>query len=463
MILRNLYIRIPVAFVLLAAASACSGSQNAETPTATALTATKTGEAPTATVVPSVQPTAAAPPSAVPTPTSMPSATATPTVVPTLAVVPIPDRYRMVVSELNAALRKFEQTIPAGSPKIGDIGAVSTSLIMANSNSGPAILRPAVLDFVKTYLDQIATMGSSAVEVQISYPVGSKDFPNQNAYLAFYRQVMDAAHQRGFKVLIETSCIFANSPFTDVQFDFSKLTPAVYFQARTDEIVTIARELRPDYLALGEEPVNERVFAGINYTPDQYVAFVNSAAAAVRKELGANASRVKVGVGAGTWEADLFGRFIRETDLDFYDVHIYPLQGNPGGLETAREMARLAQGKGKPAIIGETWLYKMAQSEIGATSGATASEAFRRDAFTFWEPLETRYIRDVLALGAEFKMPFVSFWGARFFFGQVDWTPQLDGLDFKGISSTVNPIITQNLAQGRRTALGDAFARLMGH
>ncbi len=138
------------------------------------------------------------------------------------------------------------------------------------------------------------------------------------------------------------------------------------------------------------------------------------------------------------------------------------LQGAPGGLETARKMARLAQGAGKPTIIGETWLYKMAQAEIGTTVGATASEAFRRDAFTFWAPLEIRYIRDVLALGAEFQMPFVSLWGARFFFGQLEWTPELDALDFRGISATVNPIITQNIASGRRTSLGDAFAQMMG-
>jgi sugar phosphate isomerase/epimerase len=366
-----------------------------------------------------------------------------------------------VATELDTVLAEFETTIQPGTPRVSDIGAVSTSLIMANSNSGPAILRPAVLDSVRAYLDQLAKMGSSGVEVQISYPIGSKDYPNQDAYVAFYRAVIQAAHQRGFKVLVETSSIFSNSPFTDVQFDFSKLTPAQYFQARSDEIVTIAKDIRPDYLALGEEPVNERVFAAVNYTPEQYIAFVNSAAAAVRKELGANVGSVKVGVGTGTWEFDLFQSFIKQTDLDFYDIHIYPLQGSPGGLQTARQMAKLAQAKGKPTIIGETWLYKMAASEIGQTAGATAAEAFRRDAFSFWEPLDARYIRDILALGAEFKMPFVSFWGARFFFGQLDWTALLDALDFRGISGTINPTLNQNITSGQRSPLGEAFAEML--
>jgi hypothetical protein len=377
---------------------------------------------------------------------------------------PVPDRYKTAYAELDSALTKFEATLPAGGPDLNAIGAVSSSLIMANSNSGPSILRPApaVFDVALQYLDQMQKLGSSAVEIQVSYPVASKDFPNQAAYFDFYRRVVDEAHRRGFKVLIETSCIFYDSPFSDVQFDFSRLDAQRYFQARTDQIVAIARDIGPDYLAIGEEPVNERVFAGIDYAPDQYVAFVNGAADAVRRELGDGASRVRVGAGTGTWEYELYQRFVHEADLDFYDIHIYPLQGNPGGLETARDMARLAEAKGKPAIIGETWLYKLASAEIGRTAGATAAEAFRRDAFTFWEPLEARYMRDVLALGAEFKMPFVSFWGARFFFGQVDWTPELDALDFRGVSAAVNPTIMQGITAGTRTTLGDAFAALMG-
>ncbi|HEY7269629.1 MAG TPA: hypothetical protein VH951_07365, partial [Dehalococcoidia bacterium] len=384
---------------------------------------------------------------------------------PTAAAAPapaVPEKYRATYAELGADLDKFEQTLTPGAANPASIGVVSSSLIMANSNSGPSILRPQVLDAAKTYMDDMAKMGSKGLEVQISYPVASKDFPNQDAYIAFYKQVMDAARQRGFTVLIETSVVFANSPFTQVQFDGSKLTPQAYFQARTDEIVTIAKELRPDYLALGEEPVNERVFGGINYTPDQYIAFVNSAYAAVKAALGPDASKVNVGVGAGTWEFDLYRSFIEQTDLDFYDIHIYPLGGAQPGLQTARQMAKLAQAKGRPAIIGETWLYKLSQAEQGNVSGATASEAFRRDAFTFWEPLEARYMRDVLALVSELKLPFVSFWGARFFFGQVDWTPQLDALDFNAISSTVNPIITQGFNAGTHTALGDDFERLMG-
>lgn len=385
--------------------------------------------------------------------------TATPAAPATAAATTVPDRYRTAYAELDTTLGAIEKTLPT-TPRLADVGVVSTSLIMVNANQGAALLRPAVLESAKAYLDQMAKIGAKGVEVQISYPVGSKDFANQAAYLRLYRQVVDEAHKRGITVLVETSCIFSNSTFTDIPFDFSRMTPATYFQARSDEIVAIAREVGPDYLSFGEEPVNEKVFAGVQYTPDQYIAFVNTTAAAVRSALGPG-SAVRIGVGTGTWEADLFQQFVRQTDLDFYDIHIYPLQGTPSGFDLARSMAKAAATKGKPLIIGETWLYKMASAEIGKTSGATAAEAFRRDAFSFWEPLEERYVRDVLALGAEFKMPFVSFWGARFMFAQLDWTPQLDALDFRGISEQVNPTITANYTSGKRNALGDAFARLL--
>jgi hypothetical protein len=399
-----------------------------------------------------------------PTPTAtvaaQPSAAASPSTQasPTVSAPPVPAKYQTAYGELDAALTNFESTLPANAPPVTQTGGVaSTSLIQANSNLGPAVLTPANMQSIQSYLDDIKKLGVGAVEVQVSYPVPSAGVAQEESYYSFYKSVVDEAHQRGIKVLIETSCIFADSPFTQVQFDFAKLTTAAYFQGRQDVILRLATEAKPDFISMGEEPVNEKVFAGIQYSDAEYIAFLNATAAAVR----ATDSPTQIGAGTGTWEAALFRNFVDQTDLDFYNIHIYPLQAPNNGLQVAQTMATYAGSQGKPVIVGETWLYKMSASEIGVTAGATAAVAFSRDAYTFWEPLDARYLRDVLALGAEFDMQLVSLWGARYFYGQLDWTEELDALDFRGTSQKVNPLISQGINADELSALGEAFAALM--
>lgn len=419
------------------AAAACSKSETGPSPAP----AGSSAAASTAT---------AAPPSATPAP-----GTVTPP--PALAV---PDRYRATYAELDSAISAFESRVGPTPKLVTETGgAVSVSLLQVNSNQAPAILQPAVLEATKTYLDELRSMGVTAVEMQIAYPVMSEEFPDRDRYVALYRAVVDAAHQRGLKVLIETSCIFSGSTFTDIKFDFATMSADQYFDARTRHAVAVAA-LGPDYLALGEEPVNERVFAGIDFTEDQYIAYVNGATRAIRQSLPPG-STTKVGVGTGTWEFQFFTHMVERTEVDFFDIHLYPLQGTPGGYETVRQMASLAKAKGKPVVIGETWLYKLSRAESGPVAGATAAEAFRRDAFSFWAPLDFRHARNVLALGAEFEMPLVSFWGARFMHANLEWTPENDALDFRGVSRTVNPVINRNIASGSLTPLGQALEALI--
>lgn len=398
-------------------------------------------------------PTPATPPAS-PYPPS-PSASASPA--PT-----VPERYQQAWKELDASLTEFERGQAERAPA-GKVGAISISLIIANANRGPDLFQPGTLEAAIAYLDDMKAMGVSAVEVQISFPVMSKDFPDEQKYLAFYRAIVDRAHERGLKVLIETSCLFAGSEYTDLRVDYSKYTVQSYFAGRSEQLVTIARELRPDFLAFGEEPVNERTFAHIAFTDEQYVAFVNSAARAIRA-LGPATASTRLGVGTGTWEAGLFATFVQQTvGLDFHDIHIYPLTGAGGNqIEVARRMAALAKARGRDAIVGETWLYKASAAEVAANPGAATSEIFRRDVFDFWAPLELRLVGAALALGREFDMPVVSFWGGRYFFAQLGWTPDLDRLGYSQALQRLNRDTAQAILANRLDALGQSAKRLFG-
>ena len=58
-------------------------------------------------------------------------------------------------------------------------------------------------------------------------------------------------------------------------------------------------------------------------------------------------------------------------------------------------------------------------------------------------------------------MPLVSLWSARYVYGQLDWTQELDALDFRGTSQKVNPLINQGFNSDTLSALGEAFAGLL--
>ena len=399
---------------------------------------------------------AAATPAASPPPAA--SASVATASQPASAALAIPAAYQATYRELDAALAQFESLIKGHDT--GRIGAISTSLIIANSNRGAALFAPGNTPVIAAYLDAVKAMGITAVEVQISFPIMTPDFPDEARYIAFYKNVVAMAHERGMKVLIETSCLFTGSEYTEIQFDYSRYSTASYFAGRRAQAVTIAREIRPDYISLGEEPVNETVFAGIRFSSAEYVAYVNSTVAAVRA-LGGDAGRVPLGVGTGTWQADLFNDFVRDANVDFLDIHIYPLTGGGGNqLDVARRMAASAKAKGRDVIIGESWLYKASAAETAANPGASTAEIFRRDAFTFWRPLELRLMAAVLAIGREFEMPVVSFWGGLNFFRQSDWTPELDRLGYAELGARFNRDTTANIVAGKLSPLGEEAKKL---
>ncbi|MCE7927873.1 MAG: hypothetical protein DYG91_05135 [Chloroflexi bacterium CFX7] len=384
---------------------------------------------------------------------SSPASSPTPTPFPP---EPVPARYQAAWNELDAALSEFEKASPASSAPAAGVGAPAASLIIADGNRGTALLAPATLDATRLYLDRLREFGITGIELQVSFPLLQPDFPNHDRYLAYYRGVMGFARERGIEVLVETGPIFTNSQFTDVAVDFGKMTPAQYFAGRKQQIVTIATELRPDYIAIGTEPNNETAFAGIRFTNAEYVAFVNATVAAVQMALGPASDQVKLGVGTGTWEFDLFRDMVEGTSVDFHDIHIYPLTGKGGNqLQVARSMARLAAGRGRAAIIGESWLYKATAAEVRSNPGAATAEIFRRDAFSFWRPLEVRLIRAVLSIGSEFRSPLVSMWGGRFLFYQTEWSEDVDRLGYAETMAEIGPATYQAWVAGTLSRLGE--------
>ena len=101
-----------------------------------------------------------------------------------------------------------------------------------------------------------------------------------------------------------------------------------------------------------------------------------------------------------------------------------------------------------------------ALNQFTAAATLSTAEIFRRDAFTFWRPLELRLMAAVLAIGREFEMPVVSFWGGLNFFRQSDWTPELDRLGYAELGARFNRDTTAHIVAGKLSPLGEEAKKL---
>jgi len=58
---------------------------------------------------------------------------------------------------------------------------------------------------------------------------------------------------RGLKLMIETQVVFTNTPYSQLDIDYSSMSVDALLAGRTAQTLRIADELRPDYLAFTTE------------------------------------------------------------------------------------------------------------------------------------------------------------------------------------------------------------------
>ncbi len=366
----------------------------------------------------------------------------------------VPDEYRSLYESLADSLQGFHDHLAEhwdGSTGPTVFGA---ELLVASGNRGEVLLRPATMVAVRLYLDRLQELGLQGVSLQISYPLLRPDFPRSAEYLAFFRHVAEEVHSRGLKLLVESGPVFPDPPYSQVQVDFSDLTVQTYFQTRRDALLLIASEVRPDYLAIGGEPATERMLTGLSFSLAEYMAFVVETADAIDRSSG-----ILVGAGAGTWEDPEYLRaYIDSPSLDFVNMHLYPLRSPTVDYALrAVEMAELARAQGKKVVIGEAWLYKASPAEVGGPY----QELFGRDVYSFWSPLDIRFIEAVIGLAHYQHFEYVSLFWANYFFSYIDYDEIPEALPRVEVVNRANQAAYDSIVAGTLSATGLALQRLL--
>lgn len=368
------------------------------------------------------------------------------------ADAPVPPKYAELYHGLarilDAELTKPAPAEPAAMP------LVSADLLMANSNRGLVLLHPATLEAIGPCLDGFRALGLGAVRIELQYPMLRPDFPRHGEYLDFYRQVVKLARNRGLKVMLHVTVLFSDTPFSPFKGLYRDLDLERFKREYRRMVRIVLRQLQPDWLALLTEPDTQARLTGLRELADPRVAaeVVNF----VLKDT--DRGRTLVGAGSGSWSGPVYAReFAERTSVDFVTIHIYPITGNY--LDQAREMARITRATGKQVLMDEAWLFKTLTP--GGNGIAATADVFRLDPWSFWQPLDRKFIALMLKLAREERIGLVSFFWSSELFAYLDHSPKLERMPFARARQLHGRTAWLAIQEGRFSATGQYLRTLL--
>jgi len=384
-----------------------------------------------------------------PVPTSV-----TPTPVPempssTLVTSSVPAEYQSLYAELSAEMAHFEGLLNQKSISSQQRPVFATDLLFANGNVGEGLLTSASMNNNIILLNRLQAMGFKGVVVAIKFPLLKPDFPHSAEYLQFYQQIMAECHKRGMKVLVECGAIFSGTPYSPVQVDWSHYTTQTFLQGLEDQLLLVASEIRPDYLTLANEPQTDEALTKLTISPTVWRDFIADTVAKVDRSSG-----LLVGAGTGTWEDPAYiNEIFNMPGLDYIDLHVYPMNKDAVLLQRALDYASQARAAGKRVTISESWLWKASPDELGNGLGNT-EEIMNRDVYSFWYPLDARFLQDMMKLADVSGMDFVSFFWMRNFFAYLDYASTPHDLTTAALTRLINQAYVSNVLNGTLSPLG---------
>jgi hypothetical protein len=376
--------------------------------------------------------------------------------VPGVAIDPVPakvpEAYRAVYRELESELSQLNPILAAPWGRKSGPTAFGVELIVANRNPGEDLLNEQVLQATALTLDRVKQIGIKSVSLSIQYPILTRSFPETTAYREFYRKVAAEVRQRGLLLAVEMGAMSRAPEVNRVPVDYKGLTREVFNAGLREMAEAVIADIHPDYLTVLSEPDTQTRNTGLAFSASQFAATVKSAVT------GLDPGSTWIGAGAGTWLAlDYFKALADIPELNYLDLHIYPIQH---GFASARVLkaTEAAQARGKGISIGNAWLYKISGRELGRVNPV---EAFARDAYSFWQPLDERFVATVVNLAHTIQAEFCSFFGMDLLYAYVDYTPETSRLEPAQLMQASRAAATEKILAGKLSGTGEQFKNLI--
>ena len=365
----------------------------------------------------------------------------------------IPSEYQPLYKEISQRLEAFDTYLDSHRNETKTNLIFGAELLPANGHMGEKLLTEENYEGTLAYLDSLQLLGVQGVKIAISYPLLAPDFPNSDRYLEYYKNVAQELRKRDMKILVAIGNLFPDPSFTDLQVSFSNLTFTKYRQTKRQIAERIIKEIHPDYLTIANEPSTEAMTTGLKVTVPEFTD-------TVRYILnGLDRSGVLVGAGTGTWNhLDYVKSLARDTSLDYIDIHIYPANF----LEQAITVADIARAHNKRLIIGEAWTYKVYDSELGDLDDiATQAKIFGRDVYSFWEPLDSRFLETLVKLANYKGYEFISPFWSKYFFAYLDYETVPKNLSYRQLTQISNQEAFRNSLSHELTHTGLTYQKLI--
>jgi hypothetical protein len=350
----------------------------------------------------------------------------------------VPAEYQALASTLQGALDAYRPSTPSidGPTHFGG------EFFLANSNRGEVMLGRYAYDNIPLALDQMRALGFAGVTISAHEDVLVRS-SRAPEFVEFYRRVAQDVRARGMILVVETQATFAGS--------YASLTFDQYRQSRRQAVEVILREMQPHYLSIASEPDTEAKLTGYPElsTLDGYTTFLASLLENLER------GTTLVGAGTGSWHDLAWPQRFVQLPIDFLNVHIYPVTRD--FLQRAADMSAVARQSGKRAVIGEAWLYKVTDGEL---LWAPPNFIFKRDAYSFWQPLDQLFLRTITGLARTNGFDYASVFWSQYLFAYLDYA-EAKNYSYWQSSLKINTLATDNVRLGVLSPTGAYYRDLI--
>ena len=364
---------------------------------------------------------------------------------------PIPENYSDLCSVLDKKLTENEKLIKQSNVVWGGTGV---ELVAANANKGTDLLKADTLKSIYKNLDVLKKMGTTGVTINIAFPLLRPNTPRQKEYIAFYKKLAQYIKNLKMTLMVKVHNIFPDQVYGNPSMKIKGMKYDDYLKQKKAQILLVAQELKPNFLTLDNEPTTQKFITGFNFTPDLW----KSTTAYFLKDF--KHDGIKVGCGAGSWDDFKYFQGLCDLPLDFIDIHIYPVTGD-FLYKNVDKICKLVQSKNKEVVIGEAWLYK---TDVYNNSDFETNyiKTFLRDSYSFWEPLDCRFIKAVSGVARMEKVVYTSFFWSNYFFAYIDYDPSYETMDPKDVLKKESKAATTNMFSNpyKTTKTGSTYADL---
>ncbi len=118
----------------------------------------------------------------------------------------------------------------------------------------------------------------------------------------------------------------------------------------------------------------------------------------------------------------------------------------------------MARRRGKPVLLDECWLYKAGPGEVDSI--AANETIFQRDLWSFWSPLDQRFLGLVDRFARQEGVVFVSPFWSHLYFASLDYDASLDGRSYREVNGRYLQEVLAAVTAGRYSATGESVRKL---